>query len=88
MKLLTRCSVILIATLLSLPANAETFRCDGKIIEEGMTQEEVLEHCGPPERKNYQTHYYWVYDQGAGRLKKLVYFYANGEVEKIESERD
>jgi hypothetical protein len=88
MKLLITCSAILIGTVLSLPASADTFRCGGTIIEAGMSQDEVLEHCGSPDERNQQTHNYWVYHRGSGQLNVSVYFYANGNVERIESAQD
>ena len=88
MKLLTRCSGILIATVLSLPASAETFRCNGKIIESGTSQDQVRQLCGQPDTENTQTSYYWVYKHHSGNYDVRVYFYANGNVERIESVQD
>jgi len=73
--------------LLSFSAVAETFRCNGEIISEGMTQEQVRSKCGQPDEIMTQTHYYWVYKRDGGDLDVRVYFYANGEVEKIDSVR-
>ena len=67
---------------------AETFRCNGEIIEEGMTQEQVRAECGNPDKVVTQTHYYWVYKRDEGALDVRVYFYANGEVREIDSFRE
>jgi hypothetical protein len=82
----------LMACILGLPALfyapallAETFRCEGVIIEKGMHQNEVSEHCGPADSINTQNHNYWVYEKAAGHLDVYVYFYNNGDIEKIET---
>jgi Protein of unknown function (DUF2845) len=69
----------------SAAVQGESTRCDGVIIDEGMTEEEVRQHCGPPDRINTETHYYWVYMRDAGDTELRIYFYANGEVEQIDS---
>ncbi|MGI9290984.1 MAG: DUF2845 domain-containing protein [Gammaproteobacteria bacterium] len=75
-------------TLITVSAHAETFRCNGSIISEGMTREQVRSECGSPDEVVTQTHYYWVYKRDGGDLDVRVYFYANGEVEKIDSFRE
>ena len=75
------------ALLWSIPATAETFRCSGHIVETGMSQDEVLEHCGPPDTSSNQTRISWTYKEYAGGMDIVVYFYANGDVESIESVR-
>ena len=50
-----------------------------------MHQNEVSEHCGPADSINTQTHNYWVYEKAAGHLDVYVYFYNNGDIEKIET---
>ena len=91
-KIATSVSVkaLLCASVLVLPvvAQAETMRCEGHIIEEGMTRDQVLEHCGPPEAENLVNENSWTYSRGSGNLKVHVFFYANGKVERIESGRD
>jgi len=74
--------------VLSLSARADTFRCAGHIIEEGMSQDEVLQHCGQPDEMNNQVHITWTYKQHEGGMDIVVYFYANGDIEQIRSVRD
>lgn len=88
MNWLVQLSTALSLALLSLNAGAETFRCNGNIISEGMTREQVRSECGQPDEIVTQTHYYWVYMRDGGDLDVRVYFYANGEVEKIDSLRE
>ena len=71
--------------VLMLPAYADTFRCAGHIIEEGMSRDKVLEYCGPPAEENHQTVNTWTYTRNNGQLSVIVYFYSNGNVEQIKS---
>ena len=87
MKFVTLPAVFALGLLVSLPAFADTFRCAGHIIEAGMSRDEVLEHCGSPAEENHQTVNAWTYIRENGQLDVVVYFYANGNVEKIESVR-
>ena len=79
--------VLFVLLLVGLPASAETLRCDGHIIEMGTPQEEVLQHCGQPDETNNQVHRTWTYRQHHGGKDVIIYFYANGDVERIESVR-
>jgi len=81
-------TMLLTGAILSLPAYAETFRCSGQIIESGTSQDQVRQLCGQPDAENTQTTYYWVYKHHSGNHDVRVYFYANGNVERIESVRD
>ena len=69
-------------------ANAQTARCGSKIVRIGMTADEVLQHCGPPTRKEVEEHDVrsggrvvgvtylnrWFYDRGfAGKPKVLEF---------------
>ena len=67
------------------PANADNFRCAGHIIEKGMTQNELLEHCGQPDARGTEVHNTWTYKAAAGHRDIVVYFYANGHIEQIET---
>ena len=67
---------------------AEKFRCNGHIIESGMTDEDVLKHCGQPDARSNEVHITWVYRDQPGGVNVTIFFYANGVVEKIESERN
>ena len=69
-------------------AVAETFRCDGHIIERGMNSSEVRKHCGPPDAENLIDGRSWSYNRGTTGMTIVVHFYANGDVERIESVRD
>ncbi|MCP4277434.1 MAG: DUF2845 domain-containing protein [Gammaproteobacteria bacterium] len=70
---------------MSVVAHADTFRCAGHIIEDGMSRGEVLQHCGSPNEENHQTVNTWTYERNAGKLDIVIYFYSNGNIEKIES---
>jgi len=82
MKVTILTSVLLV---FCLPANADTFRCAGHIIETGMSQTEVLEHCGQPDARGTEVHNTWTYKAAAGHRDIMVYFYANGHIEQIET---
>jgi hypothetical protein len=49
MKPIVSLSVALIAFTCMLPAQANTFRCKGSLIEEGDTKSEILAKCGKPD---------------------------------------
>jgi hypothetical protein len=71
--------------LLMPAAYADTFRCEGEIIEQGMTQEQLLEYCGQPDEMSNQAEIAWTYSGAAGSLDAVVYFYNNGKIERIET---
>jgi hypothetical protein len=79
--------LLVVGALTALPLVAETFRCKGKIVEEGMHRDKVLELCGPPSETNHMTVNSWTYKK-THRLNTVVYFYANGHVERIETQSD
>jgi hypothetical protein len=83
-----KCAGAVLGLMLSFSANAEKFRCDGHIIEAGMSQDEVLQHCGQPDEMNNQVHITWTYKQHEGGMDIIVSFYANGDVVEIESVRN
>ena len=87
------CSSLVKATILAsvllvfwAPANADNFRCAGHIIEKGMSQAEILEHCGQPDARGTEVHNTWTYKAAAGHRDIVVYFYANGNIEQIRTE--
>lgn len=72
--------------VLLLPvAQADTFRCAGHIIEQNMSQEKLLEYCGQPDETDNQAEIAWTYLRAAGSLDVVVYFYNNGNIERIET---
>ena len=88
MRFVTLSTVFALSLGAALPAYADTFRCAGHIIEDGMSRDEVLEFCGAPAEENHQVVNTWTYARGSGQLSVIVYFYANGNIEKIESVRN
>lgn len=88
MRITSASLVFLLALLVGTNAQAETFRCNGEIIEEGMTQDQVRAECGSPDEIVTQTHHYWVYKRDPDDMDIRVYFYNNGDVEKIDSHRN
>jgi hypothetical protein len=88
MGLAGKYSVLLLGLLLALTAQADKLRCEGKIIEPGMSQDEVLKYCGQPDATDNQVRISWTYNNREGGVNVVVYFYANGDVEAIESVRD
>ena len=78
-------AAIVLGLILSLSARADTFRCDGHIIEDGLSQDEVLQHCGQPDEMNNQVHITWTYKRPEGGMDIVIYFYANGHIEQIKS---
>jgi hypothetical protein len=85
LRRITLSAVFAISVGVALPVYADTFRCAGHIIEDGMSRDEVLEYCGTPAEENHQVVNTWTYARDSGQLSVVVYFYANGNVEKIES---
>jgi len=69
-------------------AAAQTARCGGKIVQVGMTADEVLKYCGPPTRKEVEEHdvrsggrvvgvtylHRWYYDRGFTGKPKVLEF--------------
>ena len=88
MRLASKYAVLMLGLLAALVVKAETFRCEGKIIEQGMSQDEVLQYCGQPDATDNQVRISWTYNNRAGGVDIVVYFYANGDIEAIESSRN
>jgi len=78
-------AVLIACIVLTPPVYADTFRCAGHIIEQGMSRDEVLEYCGAPAEENHQVVNTWTYARNSGQLSVVVFFYSNGNIEKIES---
>jgi starvation-inducible outer membrane lipoprotein len=69
-------------------AIGQTVRCGSKIVEIGMTTDEVLRYCGPPTRKEVEEHdvrsggrvvgvtylHRWFYDRGFTGKPKVLEF--------------
>jgi hypothetical protein len=80
-------TALMLCLFLPMAAQADTFRCDGQIIEQGMNQDQVLQYCGQPDETNNQVRISWTYKRQAGEMDIVIYFYANGDIEEIESQR-
>jgi starvation-inducible outer membrane lipoprotein len=81
-------ALAVVALMISGDSAAQTVRCGGKIVEVGMSADEVLRYCGPPTRKEVEEHdvrsggrvvgvtylHRWYYDRGfAGKPKVLEF---------------
>lgn len=88
MRNASKYTVVMVGLILSLSANADTFRCEGQIIEQGMTQDDVLQYCGQPDSTNNESHITWTCKRQAGEMDSVIYFYANGDIERIESQQN
>jgi hypothetical protein len=75
--------VLLTLTAMSLPALASgSLRCGTKLVEQGMSKEDVVKICGEPTTKEkYDT--VWIYDRNPSEMLKVLTF-VNGEVEFID----
>ncbi len=49
-----------------------------------MPKSELLTHCGPPDSESDQVNRTWVYNNLGGQ-KVVIYFYANDDIERIET---
>lgn len=47
-------AVLLCGAVVNLAQADATFRCGSKLVEVGMTQAEILEHCGEPSSKSVE----------------------------------
>ena len=81
----TMALIALVFYLLAPAVSAETMRCEGKIVSNSMTQSELLSLCGEPDERITQNHYKWIYRGTGGNRDTEVSFYANGDIESIES---
>ena len=67
-------TVLMLSLLLPLAAQADTFRCEGQIIEKGMNQDQVLQYCGQPDETNDQVRISWTYKRQMGAMNIVIYF--------------
>ena len=82
-------ALLLVASLAVFDhADAQTARCGGKIVQIGMTADEVLKYCGPPTRKEVEEQdvrsggrvvgvtylQRWIYDRGFSGKPKVLEF--------------
>jgi len=76
-------SGLLLAFALILPSvdgmAAGNMRCDHRIVDKGMTADEVRKLCGPPVTTENDGNT-WIYDFGPGEQLKVIRF-AGGKVE-------
>jgi len=83
------CALLALALLSVATAQAETVRCSGKIVEEGMQQTEVRQFCGSPDEQDLINDYAWIYRKDGSGLDKsqdvVIHFYPNGHVRYIET---
>jgi hypothetical protein len=78
---MARATVLAISLLLAGSAAAqEVIRCGTRLVQPGDTVYAVLKRCGEPDVVDGN---YWFYDQGSGRLLKVLIFFA-GKLERIE----
>jgi hypothetical protein len=64
----------------SFTACADSFYCGESLIEEGMEQSEVIQHCGEPTSRSG---YDWVYDRGPEKFTVNIHFEPDGTVGQI-----
>lgn len=92
--------VVLLATVLAASsANADSFRCGGKIVRAGMTMDEVRKACGKPTTTSIEEHdvragnrvvgttqiHTWRYRRSSGQRTAVLQF-DGGEVKSIAME--
>jgi hypothetical protein len=83
MKFLTKYLLVTFALGASFTASADTFYCAETLIEEGMKQSEVQQHCGEP---SSSSGYNWVYDRGPEKFVVHIHFEPDGTVGEIRQE--
>ncbi|MFT5502172.1 MAG: hypothetical protein ACI88G_002314 [Woeseiaceae bacterium] len=79
---------ILMALIFAMPANAETLRCGSKIVDTGMSMDEVKKHCGNPSSSSIEEQdvrsgnrvvgktqvHTWLYNRGSGQNTAVLVF--------------
>jgi hypothetical protein len=79
---------LIILIVASAPASADTLRCGNKIVETGMTQDEVRQHCGNPSSTEVEEHdvragprvigttqlHIWTYNRASGQNAAVLEF--------------
>ena len=50
-----------------------SMRCSGRLVDQGMTKDEVIQVCGPPTTGKEDDNY-WYYDRGSSILVTRLFF--------------
>ena len=66
-------SAFVVLLMVNGASDSDTMRCDGRIVDQGMTKDEVIQLCGAPTVRDEDDHY-WFYDFGSGVLVTRVFF--------------
>jgi hypothetical protein len=69
-KLLMVTALLLIAVSAS---GTGSMRCGGRLVDQGMTKDEVIQHCGEPTVRKEGDNY-WFYEQGSRNLVTRLFF--------------
>ena len=66
-----------VVLMLLLMANSAfstgSMRCAGVIVDQGMTKDDVMQHCGSPTVRKEGDNY-WFYDRGSSTLVTRLFF--------------
>jgi hypothetical protein len=83
------CILLLVSALFAIPVGAaDTLRCGGKIVENGMTMAQVENYCGKPSSETVQEQdvrsgnrvigttqlHTWIYDRSTGQNSAVLEF--------------
>jgi hypothetical protein len=83
-----RAAILIAALLLGAPAAAETLRCGSKIVDTGMTMDQVRKYCGKPSSTAVEEHdvrsgnrvvgttelHIWRYNRSSGQKTAVLEF--------------
>ena len=58
-----------------------TLRCGGHLVDQGMTKDDVMQHCGSPTVRKEGDNY-WFYDRGSSTLVTRLFFVGD-KVERL-----
>jgi len=83
MKLPTQYLIAAVALGTSFAAHADSFYCGENLIEEGMSQDKVVQLCGEPSSRDGNN---WIYDRSPEKFKVRIYFEADETVGDIQQE--
>jgi len=72
-KLLNSAALLVLLGISTAALATGTMRCSGHIIDQGMTKEKIVEHCGQPTSTN-PANSYWYYDHGYAILVTRIFF--------------
>jgi hypothetical protein len=86
-----RCTILIAALLTGNPAFAETLRCGSKIVDVGMSMDEVRKYCGNPSSTAVEEHdvrsgnrvvgktelHIWRYNRSTGQNTAVLEFDQN-----------